>query len=121
MIFALRLRSDSVGILSLLASALLVSADSIERFGLSHSPLGAASVSSYGSYGLTIVDLEFTGTNGLSTELGAADSGAFIYPTTSSDVSEGYFMRAYAYGSVSGVSNSLISVVHGRRADYATF
>ena len=61
--------------------------------GRDHTLLGGATLASnlYGR-GFAVENLNFFGDGGVSTALGEADSGVFIYPYTF-DVAEGYFMR----------------------------
>jgi hypothetical protein len=96
-------------------------AASLEQFGLDHTLLGGATLASniYGR-GFAVENLNPFGDRGVSTALGEADSGAFIYPYTSG-VSEGYFMRGRAFGTVNGRTNSEIGTLSGYRSEYATF
>jgi hypothetical protein len=95
-------------------------AQSVEYFGLEHFPFGAAVTSNEFAAGFFVSDLEFTGSRGSSTKLGAADSGAFFYPNVAS-VDSGYFMRAGAFGKVGEQDDAPIGMVSGYRTDYATF
>src|SRR5688572_6908376 len=111
----------TLAVLSHLMLAALARGDSVDWFGLHHYTLGNAMLASniYNT-GFTVENLNHFGDDGVATELGEADSGAFFYPNTS-HVSEGYFMRGRAYGSVNGQSNTLIGRVGGYREQYATF
>jgi hypothetical protein len=110
-------------IAGLLALTLLPAARSasLDEFGLHHTLIGGATLGSniYGR-GFNVENLNIFGDGGVSTELGEADSGAFIYPYTGS-VTEGYFMRGRAFGTVDGRTNAVIGTVSGYRAEYATF
>jgi len=102
-----------------LAATIAAAADSIERFGLRHTTIGQA-VFENSDYALQVIGLSTNGTDGLSSELGAPDSGVFIYPNTR-QVDWGYSMTARVFGSVNGESNRPIGTVYGYRADYAQF
>jgi hypothetical protein len=108
------------GLLALAISPAARSA-SVEMFGLEHTFIGGATqgLDNYGR-GFNVENLNIFGDGGVSTALGEADSGAFIYPYTG-EVAEGYFMRGRAFGVVNGQTNAVIGTVSGYRSEYATF
>jgi hypothetical protein len=115
-------RSRTITALLIGFTVLLSRAGAAEFFGLELFPVGEASLSSnqYNA-GFSIADLSTDGTNGVTTILGEADSGAFFFPDVSSPIANGYFMRADAYGLVDGNTNALIGKLSGSRGEYATF
>ena len=103
------------------AGTVLASAATIERFGLSHSTLGAANIVTSSSIsGFAVNNLGTNNEDGVATELGATDSGVFFFPNAEY-LDSGYAMTAHAYGSVNGESNRPIGTVHGLHTDYGTF
>ena len=102
----------------LLLATALASTNTVEFFGLTHAPLGAAAFSSNG--GFQLVNIGTNGDDGVRSELGATDSGVFISPYTSY-VEMGYRMHADVYGSFNGQSNTLLATIYGYRADYGEF
>jgi hypothetical protein len=118
MISGLRLRFALI-LFSLSAAALSAQADPVDQFGLHHSVIGQA-VFTNGDYGLEVIGLRTNGMDGLSSELGQADSGVFIYPNTRY-VDWDYSMTSRFYGSLNGQSNTLIGTVYGYRLDYGQF
>ena len=100
------------------AYAGLAKADGLEYFGLHHSSLGNASIGIDNN--LEVGQIGESGGDGITTELGDADSAIFFYPNTSF-VEQGYTMRADIYGSFNGRRNSFIGRLYGYRADYGSF
>src|SRR6266542_2649957 len=94
-------------------------AATVERFGLTHFYLCQANVSSNNGSIVQVTRITSTGQDGVATELGAADSGAFFFPFTAF-LNGGYSMRGEVYGSVNGRPNSLIGIMTGYYVGYSS-
>src|ERR1041385_3153506 len=82
--------------------------------GFKGAPLGNATLDSSFDY-LHVGGIGPSGNDGVSLDLGEADSGVFFAPYTYDYLSSGFFMRAAAYGNVGGSSNRLVSVLRGEK------
>jgi hypothetical protein len=56
---------------------------------------------------------------GASVELGSADAGIFLWPNA--PVNDGWSLEGISFGTVNGVTGSLIGSVRGTRTDWATY
>jgi hypothetical protein len=95
----------------------LSGAAAVELFGLTHTSLGNASLTLYSQGGLWITDVSTNGLDGVSTHLGEAESGVFIFPNASY-LAPGNVMRAEVFGTVNDQTNSRIGTVNGSYPDY---
>jgi hypothetical protein len=80
-------------------------------FGLTNVTLGNAVYGSNQYYGFIYSNLGTNGTDGVSVDLGEADSAVFVYPSTDLDPATGSFMAGSLYGSVDGQTNRLICTI----------
>jgi hypothetical protein len=88
-----------------------LAAQTFVAFGLTNVTIGNATYSSNAFQGPFVSDLGSNGTDGLSIDLGEADSGVFVYPSTYGDPPSGSFMAGHLYGSVNGETNRLICLI----------
>ena len=83
-------------------------AQTFVAFGLTNSTIGNATYTSNQFLGFHVANLGSDGFDGVSIDLGQADSGVFVSPATDMDPPTGSFMAGSLYGSVNGETNRLI-------------
>ena len=90
-------------------------------FGLTNFPIHQANIAFEGS--LFVSNLGYDGNDGVSMRLGEADSGLFIYPyaPVQYNYDAGWLMVGKAYGSLDGVTNSLLSTIRATKPYYEVY
>jgi len=94
-------------------------------FGLTNFPIHQANLSFDSPFGnpLFVGNLGYDGADGLSMRLGEADGGLFIYPhaPVQDNFDVAWFMLGRAYGSLDGVTNSLLSTMRATKPYYESY
>lgn len=95
----------------------------IIAFGLTNFALHDAAVTASEEGPLVVSNLGPEGEQGVSVQLGEADSGVFIYPDApvQDNYSEAWFLLGKAYGKVNGVTNGLICTMRATKPYYETY